>query len=215
MSFLNRKSVAQKHLSSPGRKYLHLAGPITEPDCMGFSGDEVAITGPCAPITVLRSGVNTVSTVVPVDGASAASAVTTNAPRVTPHSVFLRKGCVLPDGIGLLEEPFCERWVIVQDMEAATLDRKIRAVGWHFMWLQDSASRRGLGRTDETAIRSALTQALAQVSERFNAAEVDSLQVAHYPGFRVARVTLQARHIQQRTSLDTVNEVTTMRSATL
>lgn len=125
---------------------------------------------------------------------------------MTPHTVFLRAGCVLPEGIGLLQKPFGRRWALVQGIAAASLDRKIRAAGWHFMWLQDSASRRGLGFTDEAAIRSALAHALSQLRERFNAAEIESLQVAHYPGFRVARVGLQPRHIQRRALLDSVNE---------
>lgn len=121
--------------------------------------------------------------------------------------MFLRTGCVLPKGVELLQEPLSTGWTIAQDTVAAALDRKIRAVGWHFMWLQNSASRRGFGRTDENAIRSALTHALEQVRGRFNAAELESLQVVHYPGFRIARVALRARQIQQNTSLDPIDEI--------
>jgi hypothetical protein len=106
---------------------------------------------------------------------------------VTPHSVFLRTGCTLPDGIGLIQEPFCDKWAMVEDMAASSLDRKIRGAGWHFFWLQASSSRLGFGRTAKTAIHRALTVALKQVGGRFNAAELGSLHVATYPGFRVAK----------------------------
>jgi hypothetical protein len=121
---------------------------------------------------------------------------------VTPHSVFLRKECALPDGLRLLQEPFGSRWDIVEDMVAATLDLKIRSMGWHFMWLSDSSSHRGFGRTDETAIQSALDNGLAHIRGRFNAAELDSFRVARYPGFSVAHATLHACHIQQNAALD-------------
>lgn len=134
---------------------------------------------------------------------------------MTRHSVFLRTGCILPDGIGLLREPFGRRWAIVRDMVGATLDRKIRAAGWHFFWLHDPSSSLGFGRTAETAIRSALMRALEHVRGRFNAAELDSLHVAKYPGFRVAKVTLHTRHIQQNTGLESLKEIAPWRAAAL
>lgn len=121
----------------------------------------------------------------------------------------------MPDGIVLFQVPFGTDWAILQDTVATTLDRKIRAVGWHFMWLLDSASRRGLGRTDESAIRSALMRALAHVRGRFNAAELDSVRISKYPGFRVARVRLLTRHIQQETGLDSLKEIAPSRATTV
>jgi hypothetical protein len=121
----------------------------------------------------------------------------------------------MPDGVVLFQVPFGTKWAILQDTVAATLDRKIRAVGWHFMWLLDSASRRGLGRTDESAIRSALMRALSRVRGRFNAAELDSVCISKYPGFRVARVTLLTRHIQQKTGLDSLKEIVPSRVKTV
>jgi hypothetical protein len=78
----------------------------------------------------------------------------------------------------------------------------IRKAGWHFMWIQGSHSRIGYGATEETAIHRAATHALKEVTRRFNAAEIDSLRIRKYPGFYVAKVTMQPRQIQQDTSLD-------------
>jgi hypothetical protein len=55
--------------------------------------------------------------------------------------MFLRTGCMLPDGIDLTQEQFCEKWMSVEDTIAAALDVKIRNAGWHFIWLQGSYSR--------------------------------------------------------------------------
>jgi hypothetical protein len=122
--------------------------------------------------------------------------------------MFLRTGCTLPDGIDLIQEQFCEKWMLVTDTIAAALDVNIRNVGWHFMWFAGSYSRLGAGRTAESAIGKAITLALNQVNGRFNAAELDSIHVRKYPGFRVAKVTLHARHIQQAASLGLVDEMT-------
>ena len=56
--------------------------------------------------------------------------------------------------------------------------------------------------TAETAIHRALVRALPGVNKRFNAAELDSIHVTSFPGFRIARVTVQARQIQSQASLN-------------
>ncbi|MDE3162967.1 MAG: hypothetical protein KGL64_06880 [Acidobacteriota bacterium] len=123
------------------------------------------------------------------------------------HSVYLRKGCELPNRLDPLQEPVGAHWMLVEDLAAPVFDTMIRQAGWHFMWIQDSCVRRGFGSSRESATARALTRALDGIARRFNAAELDSVQVANYPGFHMATVTLQARQIQQQTSLDRSDEM--------
>lgn len=126
---------------------------------------------------------------------------------MTNHAMFLREGCNLPDRLDLRQETFCEEWKLVEDALAPALDTKIRGAGWHFMWVQGSNSRRGFGRTQEAAIHRALTHGLKSVTGQFNAAELDSMKVAKYPGFYVAKATLQPRQIQHQASLESSGEI--------
>jgi hypothetical protein len=128
--------------------------------------------------------------------------------------MFLRAGCVLPDGLGLIQEQFCGTWMSVKDTMAAALDLKVRNAGWHFMWLEDACARFGAGRTSTAAIDQAITRALDRIKDRFNAAELGSVSVSKYPGFRVAKITLYARQIQLHTSLSLVDETTIRQFAT-
>ena len=125
---------------------------------------------------------------------------------MTPHSIFLRVGCALPDSVAPLREPFCDDWAHVVRIDAASLDRMIRRAGWHFMWVSRSCSRRGYGWTEETATQRALDRALKGIAERFNAAEFNSLRIMRFPAFDIANATVEARQIQQNTSLDSVEE---------
>ncbi|MGB7263954.1 MAG: hypothetical protein WBC92_00475 [Terracidiphilus sp.] len=118
------------------------------------------------------------------------------------HSVFLRSGCILPDRLDLCLQPVDETWSVVEEIPALVFDTMIRRAGWHFMWLQDSRSRRGIGFTEEAAIRRALSLALKGVAKRFNAAELDSLQITEYPGFQIANVRIQTLQIQRHASLN-------------
>ena len=119
--------------------------------------------------------------------------------------IFLRTECSLPHRLALIQEPFCESWMSVEGTTASALDIKVRSAGWHFMWLTEAHSCLGIGRTAESACVKAITLALNKIQQRFNAAEVILLKITKHPGFQVARVVLQTRHIQQHASLGHVD----------
>ncbi len=72
------------------------------------------------------------------------------------HSVFLRKGCVLPGRLDPLREPFGDNWMLVEEITASIFDTMIRQAGWHSMWMPGSCSRRGFGLTPGRRIAIAL-----------------------------------------------------------
>ena len=121
------------------------------------------------------------------------------------HSVFLRKDCILPDRLDPLRSPVGDHWMRVEEILEPVFDTMIRQAGWHFMWVLPPCARRGFGTTPEAATSQALTRALRGVADRFNAAELDSVGVAKYPGFYIATVTLQSHQIQENTSLNHVD----------
>lgn len=123
------------------------------------------------------------------------------------HTVFLRTGCMLPDHVDLRQEPFSKGWAELIGVFVSELDASIRNVGWHFMWITDSHSSRGLGRTPETAIHRALVRALKKVQGRFNAVELGSFRITNCLGLHIAKATLHVRHIQKQTSLDSDAEI--------
>jgi len=76
------------------------------------------------------------------------------------------------------------------------------------MWLEDVYARFGVGRTATSAIDKAIARALDRIKDRFNAAELDSVSVSKFLGFRVAKIKLHSRQIQQQASLSLVDEMT-------
>jgi hypothetical protein len=117
------------------------------------------------------------------------------------HSVFLRSGCDLPYRFDPHMEPVSDNWNLVREIAAPAFDTMIRQAGWHFMWMVGSHTRRGFAFTREAATHRALSRALKGILRRFNGAELDTVEVTKYPGFHVAKVTLQSRQIQHQTSL--------------
>jgi hypothetical protein len=125
---------------------------------------------------------------------------------VNLHSVFLRKECILPSRLDPLREPVGDGWTRVEEISATVFDTMIRQTGWHFMWVLPACARRGFGTSTDAATNRALNRALGSVPRKFNAAELDSVRIAKYPGFFIANVTLQSRQIQEHTSLDQADE---------
>jgi hypothetical protein len=123
-------------------------------------------------------------------------------PSVNLHSVFLRRGCNLPDRMDLFQEPCGENWMHVDEITALEFYTIIRQVGWHFMWVLGSCSRRGFGPTQEIATEHAFARALKGIARRFNAAELVNVQATKVAGFYIAKVTLEPREVQQFSSLD-------------
>jgi hypothetical protein len=116
---------------------------------------------------------------------------------IAEHTMLLRGHVELPDNLNLVTEEFREGWNIVGSGDARWLDEEIRTRGWHFIWIAEGMLRSGLGQTSQEAIAGALKLALRRVSERFNAAEVEHIELTKYPWFVLARVRVYPYQIQQ------------------
>lgn len=132
-----------------------------------------------------------------------------------PHVVFLRTECLLPEGLELAQKHFSEEWMSVEETTSAALDLKVRSAGWNFIWLKEVCSRLAVAQTETVAVTRAIARALKTIKSGFNAAEFDSLRVLRFPGFRVAKVTLRARQIQQDPLLSMSGETTIRQLAAL
>jgi hypothetical protein len=124
---------------------------------------------------------------------------------VKQHSVFPRKGCVLPSRLDPLQEAVSENWTQVEELASPVFDTMIRQAGWNFIWTRKSCARKGFAISRQDAIDHALIHALNGVALRFNAAELDSVHVAKHLGLHFAAVTVQSRQTQQHTSPDSPN----------
>jgi hypothetical protein len=109
--------------------------------------------------------------------------------KIAELTILLRGHVELPDNLKLLTEEFREGWNIVRSGGARRLDREIRRRrGWNFIRSGEGLLRSGVGQTPQEAIAGALKLALRCVNERFNAAEVDHIELKIYPWFSLARV---------------------------
>jgi hypothetical protein len=121
-------------------------------------------------------------------------------------TMLVRGPIELPDSLKLVTEEFREGWNFVVSGDAPWLDKEIRTRGWHFIWIAEGMLRSGVGKTSQEALAGALKMALRRVSERFNAAEVEYIELTKYPWFVLARVRVYPYQIQQNAALSAFNE---------
>jgi hypothetical protein len=122
-------------------------------------------------------------------------------------NVLLRRRVALPKGLKFVTKEFRDGWSFVQSVDARHLEMKIQTRGWNFIRIADAPLRSGVGDTSQEAIASALKLTLRHVSERFNAAEVEHIELTQYPWFFLARVSVNQYQIQQSASLAIPDEV--------
>jgi hypothetical protein len=116
-------------------------------------------------------------------------------------NVLLRKQAELPMGFKVATAEFRDGWSLMRSGGAVRLGRKIRARGWNLIGIPAGALRSGVGDTSQTAIASALIQALRQVDSQANAVEVERVELTEYPWFFLARVRVHTYRIQPGTEL--------------
>lgn len=121
-------------------------------------------------------------------------------------SVLLRSDTLLPRKLSFPGQPIYDGWVSVDSETAHDVDKKIRALGWHFMWLTLDSSGAGVGLTGTIALSRAMRSGLERLNSRFNTAELVNVTLRKYLGLHVAHVKLASRHIQECASLGLVDE---------
>jgi hypothetical protein len=100
-------------------------------------------------------------------------------------------------------EPFAGGWSVLQGINGAALDRKIRAAGWNFFFMSMEVKAILLGSLGTTKIRNAIRRILEKVRpQNFNCLEVTGITEKTFLGIRYATVAAHSRHIQQSCYLD-------------
>jgi len=122
-------------------------------------------------------------------------------------SLLLRSGTLLPKKLSFPGQQIYDGWVSVDYENAHQIDVKVRAEGWHFMWLTLGSSAASVGLTSAMALSRAMRSGLEGLKSRFNAAELIEVTVRRYLCFHVAHVKLMSRHVQKCASLGLVDEV--------
>jgi hypothetical protein len=115
---------------------------------------------------------------------------------IAEKNVLLRAQIELPAGFKVATDEFHEGWHRMRCGGTGRLEKKMKTRGWSFVRTPGGTLRSGVGKTEQEAVGSALSQALGEMNPDWNAVEVGRMEVTKYPWFFVARVRVQPYRIQ-------------------
>ena len=100
--------------------------------------------------------------------------------------------------LGLESEPYSGNWNLVKVLDGFALDRKIRASGWNFFFMEAEEKVMFFGAPGAKKIENALKQILGKVKQQhFNSLEVTGIVARRFLGVPYTIVSAHARPAQQ------------------
>jgi|ERR1700723_365871 len=107
--------------------------------------------------------------------------------------------------LALQSEPYFGNWSVLKVLDSFTLDRKVHAARWNFLFMADEVKSSFVGAIGESKIKEALRQIARKVKhQNFNCLEVTAIVAKRFLGVPYATVSAHSRHIQQSYRLDTL-----------
>ena len=120
-------------------------------------------------------------------------------------TILMKEWPGMPQLIGFETEPDLGEWTMVKAPDAFSLDRKIHAAGWNFLFMAAEVKAMFFGSLRATKVRSALKRILSKVKQQhFNGLDVTAIVARHFLGVPYVTVSAHSRHMQHSCNLDSV-----------
>ncbi|MGA9356158.1 MAG: hypothetical protein WBV46_20900 [Terriglobales bacterium] len=107
--------------------------------------------------------------------------------------------------LALQSEPYFANWSVVKALDGFTLDDKIQAARWKFLFMADEIKTTFFGAIGAVNIQRALERITRKVKhQNFNCLEVTSIVAKRFFGVPYTTVSAHSRHIQEGYRLDSI-----------
>ena len=118
--------------------------------------------------------------------------------------------------LALQSEPYFGHWSVVKVSEGVTVDHKIHAARWNFLFMADEIKATFFGVIGAGKVQRALQRIARKVKyQNFNCLEVTAIVAKRFLGVPYATVSAHSRHIQKGNQLDSVESRRNGRLSTL
>lgn len=118
---------------------------------------------------------------------------------ITPGTILIEEGTLLPHSVQLETEPYPSTWMSVRNSLApCDLDKQLRSAGWTFFYMASQLSTSAFGFDREKVIHAALKRTIAKVKkQKCNCFEIDEVATHSFLGMPYVSVSAHPRHIQK------------------
>lgn len=119
-------------------------------------------------------------------------------PTVQVGSILMKEWPGMAQLLGLESEPCSGDWSLLKVLDGSTLDRKIHAAGWNFLFMAAEVKVMFFGSLGAVKIQNALKRILEKVKQQqFNGLEVTQIVARRFLGVPYVTVSAHSRHMQQ------------------
>jgi hypothetical protein len=122
-------------------------------------------------------------------------------------TMMIQDGSLLPTALGLKSDRFSEHWRQVEDIDSFSLDRKVRAAGWHLFCMAEQVKTIVFGRGGNTNVHRGVERLLAKVrSLNFNCFGLTEIVPRRFLGIPYVAISAQSYHIQEGLMIQSTND---------
>ena len=122
-------------------------------------------------------------------------------------TMMIQEGLLLPESLGLESDGYSENWRSVRNLDAFSLDRKVRAFGWNLFCMAGQVKAIALGRGGEKGVRRGIQRITAKVrSLNFNCLGLTEIVQRQFLGIPYLSISAQSYHIQENCLLQSKDE---------
>ena len=124
---------------------------------------------------------------------------------VQAGSILMDDRPQIRQALGLQGESYSGSWNLVTGFDGFSLDKKIHADGWNFLFMAAEVKGMVFGGLGARSIQRALKKVLLKVKQHnFNCLEVTRVTAKRFLGVPYVTVSAHSRHIQRSSSLDSM-----------
>lgn len=128
--------------------------------------------------------------------------------QLKPGTLLVRTNAVLPRSLASNGETVFPGWQVLRNIEAATMERETREVGWHFFFVVPPMEAAAFARSKERALIEALKKILAVAeSWNLNAVEITRVKARSFWFFHRALIAANIRHVGEKPMLSEVRKL--------
>jgi hypothetical protein len=122
--------------------------------------------------------------------------------RIQDGTMMIREGLLSTDLAHIESLRYSDTWRMVPRMDSFALDRKLRAVGLHLLFIAGESKVTELG-WGKSAIRRGIKRILAKGRKRgLNCMEITQVRTTHFLGLPSTAVWAHSFHVQNNTVLE-------------
>ncbi|MGA2711628.1 MAG: hypothetical protein ABSG41_00855 [Bryobacteraceae bacterium] len=117
---------------------------------------------------------------------------------ITPGTILIEKGTVLPPSFRLESQPYAGAWMPVGGRSSHDVEHELTATGWTFFYMAGEVTAKACGFDRQKAVNTALNRLIASVRlQNCNCLEIDEVAMHSFLGMPYVSVSAHSCNIQK------------------